>query len=88
MYLNFHVVYVLRNTWIFTRDLKKYVQVVANFHVVYVLRNTWNELLHRLAFVQLLHEVDELHWNLTNVKFTMDSLYKALIQPLQPVFNI
>jgi hypothetical protein len=43
----------------------------------------WNELLHRLAAIQLSHGPDEFHWTLmANGKFTVVSFYNALIQPL------
>jgi hypothetical protein len=49
---------------------------------------SWNELLQRLASVQLVQGDDELRWNLTkNGKFTVSSTYKALIIPSQPLVN-
>jgi hypothetical protein len=44
--------------------------------------------LQRLAGVQLSQGPDEFRWNLNeNAKFSMDSMYRALIQPIQPVVN-
>ena len=49
---------------------------------------SWNELLHRLALVHLSQGSDEFRWNLTeNGKFSLSSMYKALIQPVEPVLN-
>jgi hypothetical protein len=48
----------------------------------------WNELIQRLASVQLLQGSDEFRWSLTkNGVFTVGSMYKALIEPIQPVVN-
>jgi hypothetical protein len=49
---------------------------------------SWNELLQRLASIKLAQETDELQWNLTkNGVFSINSVYKALTIPSQPVFN-
>jgi hypothetical protein len=49
---------------------------------------SWNELLQRLASIQLIQGADEFRWNLTkNGKFSVSSMYKALILPSQPVLN-
>jgi hypothetical protein len=49
---------------------------------------SWNELLQRFALVQLVQGTDEFRWRLTkNGSFSVQSMYKALIQPIQPVFN-
>jgi hypothetical protein len=43
---------------------------------------SWNELLLRLASIQLVQGGDEFRWNLTkNGKFSVSSMYKALIIP-------
>jgi hypothetical protein len=48
----------------------------------------WNELIQRLASVQLSHGPDEFKWNLTkNGKFTVDSMYRASLQSNEPVVN-
>jgi hypothetical protein len=47
---------------------------------------SWNELLQRLASVHLSEGTDEFRWDLTNSGvFTVQSMYKVLIQPVQPV---
>jgi hypothetical protein len=49
---------------------------------------SWNESLQRLASVQLVQGAGEFRWNLTkNGKFTVSSMYKALIISNQPVVN-
>jgi hypothetical protein len=49
---------------------------------------TWNELLFKLASIQLVQGVDEFRWSLTkNGKFSVSSMYKALTIPIQPVVN-
>ena len=49
---------------------------------------SWNELLQRLASVHLSQGPDEFRWSLTkNKKFSVDSMYKALIQPTQPILD-
>ena len=49
---------------------------------------SWNELLQRLALVNLTQGTDEFRLNLqSNGKFSVDSMYKALIQPDIPVDN-
>jgi hypothetical protein len=49
---------------------------------------TCNALLQCLAFVQFSQGFDEFRWKLNeNGKFLVDSMYRALIQPLQPVVN-
>jgi hypothetical protein len=49
---------------------------------------SWNALLQRLALVQLTQGADGFHWNLhENVKFSVDSMYKVLIQPDVSVDN-
>jgi hypothetical protein len=49
---------------------------------------SWNELLQRLASIQLVQGADEFRWNLTkNGKFSVSSMYKALIIPNQPIMN-
>ena len=46
---------------------------------------SWNELLQKLASIQLVQGTDEFRWNLTkDGKFTVDSMYKVLIHPTQP----
>jgi hypothetical protein len=48
----------------------------------------WNELLQRLVSIQLVQGKDLFRWELTkNGKFTVRSMYEALIQPIQPVYN-
>ena len=43
---------------------------------------SWNELLLRLAVVNLMDGTDEFRWNLhVNGKFSVDSMYKAFIRP-------
>jgi hypothetical protein len=50
--------------------------------------NSWNELMQRLASVQLRQGTDEFRWNLTkNGVFSVGSMYSALIEPIQPVPN-
>jgi hypothetical protein len=47
---------------------------------------SWNALLQRLATVQLSQGADEFRWNLhESGKFSVDSMYKALVQPSRPV---
>jgi hypothetical protein len=49
---------------------------------------TWNDLLQRLATVQLSSGPDEFHWNLLkNGEFSVDSMYNALIHLDVPVDN-
>jgi hypothetical protein len=49
---------------------------------------SWNALLLHLAFVQLLQGSDEFSWNLIeNGLFSVDSMYKALIQPTEPMVS-
>src|SRR4051812_17682988 len=49
---------------------------------------SWNGLLERLAVVQLSQGHDEFRWNLNrNEKFSVDSMYRALVQPEIPVDN-
>jgi hypothetical protein len=49
---------------------------------------SWEELLIRLASVQLIQGSDEFCWGLTkNGVFSVDSTYKALIEPVQPVIH-
>ena len=49
---------------------------------------SWNELLQKLASVHLTQGSDEFRWSLTkNNKFSVDSMYKALIQPIQPILD-
>jgi hypothetical protein len=49
---------------------------------------SWNELLQKLASVHLTQGSDEFWWSLTkNNKFSVDYMYKALIQPIQQVFD-
>lgn len=49
---------------------------------------SWNALLQRLATVQLSYGADEFHWNLhESGKFSVDSMYKGLVQPDVPVDN-
>ena len=48
----------------------------------------WHELLQRLGSVNLTQGTDEFRWNLHNSgKFSVDSMYTALIQPDMPVDN-
>jgi hypothetical protein len=48
----------------------------------------WNELLQRLSMIQLTQGPNEFRWNLQeNGKFSVNSMYKALIQPNAPVDN-
>jgi hypothetical protein len=48
----------------------------------------WNALLHRLESIQLSIGPDEFCWNLhSNGKFSVSSLYNAIIQPDLPVDN-
>jgi hypothetical protein len=50
--------------------------------------NSWNELILRLAPVQLQQGSDVFRWNLTkNGVFSVGSMYSALIEPIQPVLN-
>jgi hypothetical protein len=50
--------------------------------------HNWNALLQRLTFIQLSPGPDEFRWNLNeNDKFSVDSMYGALIQYSQPVIN-
>ena len=47
---------------------------------------SWHALQERLAYIQLIDEHDEFRWNLTeNGKFSVDSMYKALIHSQIPV---
>jgi hypothetical protein len=47
---------------------------------------SWDALVLRLASIHLTQGPDELHWSLNvNGKFSVDSMYKALIQPIEPV---
>ena len=47
---------------------------------------SWNELLLRLASVQLVQGTDEFRWNLTkNGNFMVGSMYRALIHSAEPV---
>ena len=49
---------------------------------------SWNALLLRLDSVQLSEGPDKLRWNLTkNGLFSVDSMYRALIQPVVPADN-
>jgi hypothetical protein len=49
---------------------------------------SWNMLLQRLERVQLTHGSDVVRWNLKESgKFSVDSMYKALIQSDTPVVN-
>ena len=49
---------------------------------------SWNELLQRLASVQLQQGSDVFRWNPTkDGKFTVDSMYKVLIHSTEPVLN-
>jgi hypothetical protein len=54
---------------------------------LYVQRlNAWNALLLRLKSIQLSKGPDEFRWNLqSNEKFTVSSLYNAIVQPNIPV---
>jgi hypothetical protein len=46
----------------------------------------WNALLARLATVQLMPGLDEFCWSLLkNIKFSVDSMKKALLHPFIPV---
>ena len=48
----------------------------------------WNMLLQRLSTIQLSDEPDEFRWNLQESgKFTVDSMYRALVRPNIPVDN-
>jgi hypothetical protein len=50
--------------------------------------SSWTDLLQRLASVQLTPGTDEFMWNLTKTgAFTVDSMYRALIQSVEPVLN-
>jgi hypothetical protein len=49
---------------------------------------SWHALQERLANVQLTDEHDEFHWNLTeNGKFSVDSMYKALLYSEAPIYK-
>jgi hypothetical protein len=49
---------------------------------------SWNELLQKLASIQLSEGTDEFRWSLTkNGVFSVNSLYRALTIPSQPVIN-
>jgi hypothetical protein len=49
---------------------------------------SWNALLQRLENVHLTQGSDEFRWNLTeNHRFSVNSMYSALIQPVEPVVN-
>ena len=49
---------------------------------------SWNALLQRLAFVQLTTGPGEFRWSLhENGKFSVNSMYNALVQPEVPVVN-
>jgi hypothetical protein len=49
---------------------------------------SWNALLQHLDFVRLTQEMGEFRWNLNeNGKFSVDSIYIALIQPIEMVVN-
>jgi hypothetical protein len=49
---------------------------------------SWNELLQRLASVQMLHGSDEFRLGVTNNGvFLVGSMYKAFIEAIQPVIN-
>jgi hypothetical protein len=47
---------------------------------------SWHALLERLANIQLTDEPDEFYWNLhVNGKFTVDSMYKAILHSDLPI---
>ena len=47
---------------------------------------SWHALRERLAAIQLTDEHDEFQWNLTeNGKFSVDSMYKALVHSELPI---
>jgi hypothetical protein len=49
---------------------------------------SWNELLQKLASIQLSEGTDEFRWSLTkNGVFSVNSLYRELTIPSQPVIN-
>jgi hypothetical protein len=49
---------------------------------------SWNEQLQRLTSVHLMHGSDEFRWGLTKKGvFSISSMYKALIEPVQPILN-
>ena len=49
---------------------------------------SWNALIQRLSTVQLSQGPDEFRWNIhSSGKFTVNSMYKALIHPNVPVDN-
>jgi hypothetical protein len=49
---------------------------------------SWNELLHKLASVQLVQGKDIFRWELNkNGIFSVKSMYEALIEAIQPVYN-
>jgi hypothetical protein len=49
---------------------------------------SWHALQERLANVQLIDEHDEFHWNLTeNGKFSVDSMYKAILHSEAPIYK-
>jgi hypothetical protein len=49
---------------------------------------SWNELLQRIASVQLMHGSNEFLWGLIKkVVFSVSSMYKALFKPFQSVLN-
>jgi hypothetical protein len=50
--------------------------------------DSWNEMLKRLASVQLVHGSDEFCWRVTkNGVLSVDSMYKALIKLIQPIIT-
>jgi hypothetical protein len=49
---------------------------------------SWNALLQRLAFIQLSQGANKCRWNLhESGKFSVDSMYRDLIQPEVPFDN-
>jgi hypothetical protein len=49
---------------------------------------SWNELLQKLASFQLVQGKDIFHWELNkNGILSVKSMYEALIEPIQPVYN-
>jgi hypothetical protein len=49
---------------------------------------SWNDFLQRLAHVHMTSGSDGFKWNLIeNHKFSVNSMYKALIQPVEPTIN-
>jgi hypothetical protein len=49
---------------------------------------SWNALLQRLENLHLTQGSDEFRWNLTeNHRFSVISMYSALIQPIEPIVN-